>query len=127
MGCYPCDKLPPFPKELPRSLIINTDNINQSGEHWVALIFTINKAFFFDSYGVGVLENNILKYIEQGYSSYIHSVKEIQAVNSEKCGHFCIGFITKVNSVKTYANYLKEFSLRNKMRNDLKIDKILGG
>ena len=125
MGCYPCNKLPPFPKRLPKSLIVNTDDNHESGDHWVALIFTKSNAFYFDSFGIGILENDILKYIGQGYNSYIHSVKEIQDVYSEKCGHFCMGFVLKVESIETYDTYLKQFDSRAKMKNDLKIEKVL--
>ena len=83
MGCYPCNRLPPFPKkQLPRSLIVNTDQSHESGNHWIAMILTRKNCLYFDSFGVGVLESDILKFIEEGYNSYIHSVKEIQAIKA---------------------------------------------
>lgn len=126
MGCYPCNRLPPFPKkQLPRSLIVNTDQSHESGNHWIAMILTRKNCLYFDSFGVGVLESDILKFIEEGYNSYIHSVKEIQAINSEKCGQFCVGFILQVTNVKTYASFLKDFTSKNKMENDVKVNQFL--
>ena len=61
LGCFPHDKLPPFPSI--GSIIINTDS--GSGEHWVAMILTKKKCFYFDSFGVPVINTNILNYVKQ--------------------------------------------------------------
>lgn len=121
MGCFPCNRLPPFPSQLPKSLIVNSDNIQDSGDHWVGLILTPKKCFYFDSFGVGILENNINKFIERKYKTYIHSIKEIQAIESEKCGEFCMGFVLQVKNVKTYKKFLTQFNHRRLKKNDEKI------
>ena len=40
LGCFPADGLPPFPSQLPKSMIINTDTRGNPGKHWVALVLT---------------------------------------------------------------------------------------
>ena len=127
MGCYPCDKLPTFPKKLPRSLIVNTDSVQRPGDHWVALVFTEKECFYFDSFGVGILEIDIWRYVQNKYTSFIHSVVEIQSIKSKKCAEFCIGFVLYVKSIKSYENYIKKFHFEKPMLNDLEITRCLRG
>ena len=127
MGCYPCDSLPPFPKQFPRSLIVNTDSVQRPGDHWVGLVFTEEKCFYFDSFGVGILEVDIWRYVNNRYETFIHSVAEIQSIESEKCGEFCIGFVLHVKSIKSYEKYIKKFHLKNTMLNDFEIEQCLRG
>ena len=61
LGCFPHDMLPPFPKQFPRSLIINTDDSSKPGDHWVGLVLNKDKCFYFDSYGLPILQKNIVK------------------------------------------------------------------
>ena len=128
LGCFPCDTLPPFPKKLPKTLIINTDNSSESGDHWVGLVLTKQTCFYFDSYGVGILDANILNYIIEHYLTYIYSVKQIQGVSSEKCGQFCIAFVTHVRSVKDYNFFLDKFDGRKGKlsQNDVVVDRMIG-
>ena len=127
LGCYPCDSLPPFPKQLPKTLIVNTDNSSESGSHWVGLVLMKHYCFYFDSYGVGILEANILNYIREHYLSYIYSVKEIQAIRSEKCGQFCISFVMCVRSIRDYNIFLNKFDgdKDNLSQNDVVINRMM--
>ena len=43
-----------------KAYIINTDNSDKPGEHWVTLYFKDDKAIYFDSYGQPPLEDYIL-------------------------------------------------------------------
>ena len=58
LGCFPHDKLPPFPSIFPKSIIIITDS--GRGENWIAMILTKKKCFYFDSFGVPIINTNIL-------------------------------------------------------------------
>ena len=67
LGCFPMDRLPPFPSVFPKSMIINTQKSSQPGEHWVALVLTEKKCYYFDSFGWPIMEENILRYLEPHY------------------------------------------------------------
>ena len=71
LGCFPHDKLPSFPKQFPRSLIINTDDSTRLGDHWVGVILNKDKCFYFDSYGVPILDKNIIDFLKNRYSTAI--------------------------------------------------------
>ena len=38
LGCFPIDELPPFPKKVPATLIINTASAASTGYHWLVLV-----------------------------------------------------------------------------------------
>ena len=118
LGCFPSDKLPEFPTEFPKSMIINTDETNQPGDHWVALVLTKDKCYYFDSMGMPILEENIMNYIEPHYNDIKYSNSRIQDLKSNKCGAFCVCFVLFVTNDKTFRNFLKLFSKKNLSSND---------
>lgn len=78
-------------------LIINLQDINKIGSHWVSLIKRNNQYLYFDSFGV-IPDVYILKYKGKhkvGYSNYI-----IQDMQSVECGIFCIAFLHYIQNNK---------------------------
>jgi hypothetical protein len=61
LGCFPFDRLPPFPTKFPKSIIIITDKSSQPGKHGLALVLTEKKCYYFDSFGLPIIEENIVK------------------------------------------------------------------
>ena len=61
IGCYPYDILPHIKRKRNISIIINTANSKSIGEHWVAMRMTNNECFYFDSYGLEIINENIKK------------------------------------------------------------------
>ena len=118
LGCFAYNDLPPIPKILPASLIINTHRKNQPGEHWLALILTKTKCFYFDSFGAPILEEMIVSYLQQKYKKVTVNNECIQHFTSASCGLFCIAFIKNVNSKIRYEKFISKFSLFNLLKND---------
>ena len=118
LGCFASDDLPPIPKILPASMIINTHRKNQPGEHWLALVLTKHKCFYFDSFGAPILEETIVKYLQQKYRKVTVNNECIQHFTSAFCGLFCIAFIKNVNSKNRYEKFISKFSLFNLLKND---------
>ena len=126
MGCYAKDKLPKtFPKILPKTMIINTGHSSTHGEHWVALLLLKNSCFYFDSFGLGILDQEIQDFIERKYKIYTSNQKCIQHFESKKCGEFCIGFTKMVKNRLDFEKFILNFDFQNLKKNDKKIDKIL--
>ena len=121
MGCFPSDLLPSFPNSFPKTLIINTKPSNMKGEHWVALVLKKKKCFYFDSFGVPILNDDILQFL-QDYYKVTYSDVCIQSVNSEKCGKFCIAFVKTVRSKQSYSEFLSNFNFIDLASNDLLIE-----
>ena len=121
LGCFAVDMLPTFPNQYPRSMIINTDIASKPGDHWLGLVLGKDKCFYFDSFGVPILDKNIKSYLKKRYNSAYVSDKCIQDISSELCGKFTIAFVSYVRSVSQYKKFLSIFDEKNLQNNDEKI------
>ena len=72
------------------SYIINLDEYESIGTHWIALHLNAKIVTYFGSFGVQHIQNKITEFI--GNKNIIKNVYRIQEYNS-MCGNFCIGFI----------------------------------
>ena len=124
IGCYPHDKLPGFKEKMNCSIIINTGNSATQGEHWVAIKMTKYKCFYFDSFGVNIVSDNIRKFVSK-YKKVTDSDVCIQDIRSEACGYFCVAFMNNVNTVKSYDNFMKQFDYDKLYKNDFIVYNIL--
>ena len=73
-----------------KAYIINTDNSDKPGEHWVALYFKDDKAIYFDSYGQPPLEDYILPFIQRNTTTGRETTEMLQSPWSKVCGMYCI-------------------------------------
>jgi hypothetical protein len=118
LGCFPLDQLPDFPTQFPKSCIINTQTSTKVGEHWIALILTKKHCFYFDSFGLPIIDQRIIEYLNPHYTIVRYSDVCIQHIESDKCGEFCIVFVTQVNSKITYEKFISQFNLEDVREND---------
>src|SRR6267143_3997335 len=97
-GIFSCDNIE-LPTSFPAACIVNTDNSQSRGQHWVCMLFpTANSVEYFDSYGVGFFcfpqFYNVIrtkfKAQEITFSEY-----SLQSRNSSSCGCHCIFFLNK--------------------------------
>ena len=72
MGCYASNKLPSIQSPFPKSLIINTASSDTVGEHWVALVLHKKRCFYFDSFGLPVINDDILHFLHKYKKSNLH-------------------------------------------------------
>ena len=71
--------------------VINLDEYEDAGIHWIALYVKNNKFIYFDSFGVEHVPKEIKRFI--GHKNTKTNIFRIQADNSIMSGYFCIGFI----------------------------------
>jgi len=76
--------------------ILNLENSSLSGSHWVALICTSTKCFYFDSYGAPPT-NRVHQRLKLKYDRIYMNNQIIQSLNSEMCGWFALGLILYVH------------------------------
>ena len=80
--------------------IINLDDLQGQGTHWVSLFISQNKAIYFDSFGC-VPPLNVINFVKQrskiklGYNNFI-----IQDLKSDACGFYCIAFFVFLSQSK---------------------------
>jgi hypothetical protein len=127
LGCFPLDRLPPFPTQFPKSIIINTDKSTLPGTHWVALVLTEKECYYFDSFGLPIIEENIKNYLEPHYKTSTYSNRCIQDISSSYCGAYCVCFIQWVNNDVAFKNFLNHFEEGDLLSNDKKLRKYFKG
>ena len=86
-GVYSRDNLP----NKNGAYVINLDEHEDIGTHWIALFCKKNEIFHFDNFGGEHIPEETEEFI--GNRNIKVNIFRIQANNSVMCGYFCIGFI----------------------------------
>ena len=68
----------------------NLDEYESIGTHWIGLYVNDKNVTCFESFGVEYIPNEVRQFIE---NNIIRNIYRIQAYDSIKYRHFCIGFI----------------------------------
>ena len=130
-GVYSRDNLPKITKN--GAYVINLDEYENTGTHWIALFIKTNEVIYFDSFGIEHIPKEINKFIGNSMtkSSSLERNKKvkanifrIQAYDSIMCGYFCIEFINYMLKGKTLLDYTNLFSPNDFKKNDRVIKRI---
>ena len=70
--------------------MINLDEYESIGTHWIALYVNNNNLTYFDSFVAEHIPKEIKEFI--GNKNIITNIYRLQAYDSIICGYFCIGF-----------------------------------
>ena len=101
--------------------VINIDEYENAGTHWVALFVKPKYAVYFDSFGIEHIPKEINKFINNNIKSNIF---RIQVYDSIMCGYSCIEFISYMLKGKTLLDYTNLFSPNDFKKNDQLIKRI---
>ena len=110
--------------------VINLDEYENTGTHWVSLFVKPKYTVYFDSFGIEHIPKEINKFINNDTtnSSAIARIKinifRIQAYDSIMCKYFCIEFINYMLKGKTFLGYTNLFSPNGFKKNDQVIKRI---
>ena len=118
-GVYSRNNLPNKIKK--GAYVINLDEYENTGTHWVSLFVKTNEAIYFDSFSIEHIPKEINKFINNDIKSNIF---RIQAYDSIMCGYFCIEFINYMLKCKTLLDYTNLFSPNDFKKNDQVIKRI---
>ena len=113
-GVFSRDNLPNTIKN--SSYVINLDECHDIGTHWVALYVNNKTVTHFDSFGVGHIPKEIIKFFDN--ENTIANIFRIQAYDSIMCGYFCIGFINFTFNGNTLTDFTDIFSPNDFKKND---------
>ena len=95
--------------------VINLDEYENTGTHWVSLFVKANKVIYFDSFAIEHIPKEINKFINNNIES---SIFRIQAYDSVIVRIFCIEFINYMLKGKTLLDYTNLFSPIDFKKND---------
>ena len=82
-GVYAIDQLPSWQ---PGAYVVNTDEQDKPGEHWVA----VYQKEYFDSYGLPPLDTRLIDFLENDYQ---YNKVPLQQPLSNACGFYCVYYI----------------------------------
>ena len=105
-GIFSRNNLPKKIKDGP--YVINVDEYADVGTHWIALFCNRNEIFYFNSFGVEDIPEEIKKII--GNKNIKTNIFWVQANDSVMCRYFCIGFIGFMLAGKKLTDYTNLFS-----------------
>ena len=127
-GVYSRNNLPKTIKK--GAYVINLDEYENTGTHWVALFVKTNEVIYFDSFGIEHIPIEINKFINNDTtrSSSLERIESnifrIQAYDSIMCRYFCIEFINYMLKGKKLLDYTNLFSPNDFKNNDPVIKRI---
>ena len=112
-----------LPKTIKKgAYVINLDEYENTGTHWIALFVKTNEATYFDSFSIEHIPNEISKFI--GNKNIKSNIFRLQAYDSIMCGYYCIEFINYMLKGKTLLDYTNLFSPNDFKKNDRIIKRI---
>ena len=127
-GVYPRNNLPKTIKK--GAYVINLDEYENTGTHWIALFVKTNEGIYFDSFGIEHIPIEINKFINNDTtkSSSLERIESnifrIKAYDSIMWGYFRIEFINYMLKGKKLLDYTNLFSPNDFKKNDRIIKRI---
>lgn len=124
LGTFAYDELPSKIKSYPSCMIVNNQQKNKPGEHWVAIYFDKSKrATFFDSYGLSAKDYNLEQFLQNNSTSYRNNRKIFQSFLSEYCGYYCVFFL--IFMCKNYSLIKFQKLFKSPLENDKMFKKLI--
>ena len=96
--------------------IINLDEYESIGTHWIALYANAKNLTYFDSFEVEHIPKENQKFV--GNKNVVTKLYRVQACDSMKCAYFCIGFIDFMLKNRSLLEYTNLFSPDDYEKND---------
>ena len=112
-GVYSRNNLPKTIKK--GAYVINLDEYENTGTHWISLFVKPKYTVYFDSFGIEHIPTEINKFSNNDIEG---NISRIQAYDSIMCGYFCIEFINYMLKGKTLLDYTNLFSPNIFKKND---------
>ena len=120
-GVYACNQLSSIEiNECPKSSVVNTDPMELSGTHCIAIYFNEQmKGEFFDSYGKHPIHYNkyFLDFMNRNDVQWEHNKIQLQSAFSSVCGEYCIYFLYPRCRKRSMSSIVNSF-VNEKLRND---------
>ena len=119
-GVLARDQIPIYVNK-PKIFIVNTDPINQPGQHWVSM-WIDEVSEHFDSIGQKPLKDFEHFLISNG-PQYMFNSKRLQNYNSNVCGQYCLFYAYYRCRGYKFKEIIDMFS-KNLMLNDVKVNSL---
>ncbi len=94
--CCSKDKLIEKPYAKKSCYIVNMDNANGGGTHWISIYISGLNGFYFDSFSA-MPPKNIINFFKRYKIRWNYNKQQIQDLDSSSCGYFCVYFLYFMN------------------------------
>lgn len=122
-GVYALDTIPTR-LIAPVALIVNTDPINEMGEHWIAMyIDSQYRGEYFDSFAMQPTPY-FVNYMNNNCTEWIYNNKCLQNAFTSTCGQYCLFYLYYRCRGKSMSEILNMFT-SNYVRNDESVIKFV--
>ena len=109
-GIYSRDGLP---REIGKECgIINLDDIQGSGTHWVCYRNINNVVEYFDPVGL-IIPNEVLSYFRRAKKQIVYSIDEIQNRSTVLCGYWCLYYLLERQKGKSILDVIHNLHFDN--------------
>lgn len=116
MGCYAKDSLPKVIRPN-RFYIINLEDHNEGGSHWVLVASTSKDVLYVDAFGV-LPPLEVIAFMKTGRKPMYYSTTDLQSIKSSLCGYFCIYFIDQLSADRKFLDIVTNDFTNNQTNND---------
>jgi prenyltransferase beta subunit len=114
-GVYMMDEIAKLTPSENECYIVNLQNSNEQGSHWLSIYRKNNSIYYFDSYGAPVPNEIRNHYKNKKINNFqsednIYPYKPLQTYSQVICGHLCVLFLLlcdKGNSFKRIMSLLQ--------------------
>ena len=105
-----------LPRTKDRVYVINMDDKQSKGMHWVSLFIDKNTAVYFDSFGIEYISQEPFRKVKD--KSITRNIFRLQDDDSIMCGFHCFVVIEYMLALKTLLSYTNLFSPNDYKKND---------
>lgn len=104
--------------------VINTDDRDERGVHWICCCFGDDVTVYMDSYGAPPAQR-MADFMRRGGKPIIYSNVQIQSLESDVCGQHCIALIKALGGAREilapFNEYIYGFDLHDLEQNDARL------
>lgn len=100
-------------------IILNLENSNLDGSHWVAICNRPDTPFieFFDSFGLPC-PDTMLNYMSKSGKRIAGTTNEIQNINSQACGYYCVDYLIRRSKGESIYDIIYSYKPNGRLSND---------
>lgn len=115
-GCFSCLQLPKIKNGF---YVVNLDNFNLNGTHWLSVWVTPKTIYYCDPFGQ-IPNSQTFKWMLTGNKKIYYNTRQLQELKSDACGYFaCFIGIQLLKNHKTFIQVMSMFSDNTKVNQNM--------
>lgn len=121
-GVLAADQLPGEPEKCnPRAYIVNTDEIDKPGSHWLAIFTMGYKCEVFGSCGLPLnwyLPSEAIQWVYEHFENINSNTISLQEIDGQSCGQYALMYLKYKATGKSMRDFVSLFKKGDHVHND---------